>query len=186
MLTIPFLAAELLFAAIWLLARTIIWVKQKSIDWKREAILLLMFINLAVIIRYVFFPRELLDGHIQPIVFDAAEAFPFRINLRPFERLFDYYYRRDFIWNVFGNAALFVPTGIILPVLYRSLDSFWKVVLAGAFISLCVEILQLPLASRSSDVDDLILNTLGVIAGYLIYTIIKLLKSILLSAVKNI
>ena len=47
---------------------------------------------------------------------------------------------------------------------------------AGAFISLCIEILQLPFASRASDVDDLIMNTLGAAVGYGIYAVFKRLK----------
>ena len=173
MFEITFLAAELIFAAVWLIIRISIWVKQKRIDWMREAILLLMFVNLAVIIRFVFFPRELVDGHIQPLVFDAAKVFPLRISLRPFIFLFDYDNIRDIVWNVAGNFTMFIPTGIILPILYKRLNTFWKVIAAGALISLCIEILQLPFASRASDIDDLILNTFGVAVGYGIYVAIK-------------
>ena len=52
MLEISFLSAELAFTAVWLLVRIIIWIRRNSIDWKREAVLLLMYLNLAVIIRF--------------------------------------------------------------------------------------------------------------------------------------
>ena len=133
MFEISFFAAEAAFTAIWLLVRISIWIRQKSIDWKREAVLALMYINLAVIIR------------------------------------FDYDNVRDIVWNVIGNVAMFIPTGIVLPIVYRRLNSLWKVAAVGAFISLCTEILQLPFPSRASDVDDLILNTLGVVVGYGIF-----------------
>ena len=176
MLEISFLASELLFTAVWLFVRIVIWIRQRNIDWKREAVLLLMYINLAVIIRFVFFPRALVNGHIQPLVLDAAAVFPLRVNLIPFVHLFEYDSILDIIWNVVGNAVMFIPSGIVLPIVYRKLNSFWKVIAAGAFISLCIEILQLPFASRASDVDDLILNTLGVVVGYGIYAGIKRLK----------
>ena len=70
------------------------------------------------------------------------------------------------IWNVAGNAAMFIPGGIVLPIVYRQLNGFGKTVAAGALISLCIEILQLPFPSRASDIDDLILNTLGTAVGY--------------------
>ena len=82
------------------------------------------------------------------------------------------------IWNVVGNTAMFIPTGIILPIIYRKLDHFGKVISAGAFISLCVELIQLPFADRVSDVDDLILNTLGVAIGYGIYKLIRAIGGI--------
>ena len=176
MFEISFFAAESAFAAIWLLVRMIIWMRQRNIDWKREAVMSLMYIDLAVIIRFVFFPRALIDGHIQPVVFEAAATFPLRINLIPLVHLFDYGNTREIIWNVVGNAVMFIPSDIVLPVVYKQLNSFWKVVAAGAFISLCIEILQLPFASRASDVDDLILNTLGVAVGYGIYAGCKCLK----------
>ena len=162
---------ETVFTAIWLLTRIYEWVKYRSLDWKQESLLLLLYINFAVIIRFVFFPKALADGHVQPLVFDPAEAFPFRMNLVPLVHLFEYENVRDIIWNVVGNAAMFIPSGIVLPILYRKLDGFWKVVEGGALISLCIEILQLPFASRASDVDDLILNTLGVAVGYGIYAV---------------
>ncbi len=173
MFEISFLSTELAFTAIWLLVRICIWKKQNGIEWKREAVLLLMYINLAVIIRFVFFPIDLVDGHVQPLVLERTSVFPFRINLIPFVNIFNYSSIRDIIRNVIGNVAMFIPSGIVLPIVYRKVNSFWKVVAAGAFLSLCIEILQLPFPSRTSDIDDLILNTLGVVVGYGIYSAFK-------------
>ena len=173
---ISFLTAELIFTLIWIIVRIVVWIRQKRIDWKREAVLLLMYINLAVIIRFVFFPKALVNGHVQPLVYDPAAVFPFRMNLIPLVHLLDYNNARDIVWNIVGNVTMFIPSGIVLPVVYKKLNSFGKVIAAGAFISLCIEILQLPFASRASDIDDLILNTLGVTVGYGIYALIRHLK----------
>ena len=171
MIEIPFVPTELAFAALWLVLRIAVWLRQKRIDWKREALLLLMYVNLAVLLRITFFPASRVDGRVQPLVLYTAAVFPFRINWIPLVRLHDYISKRDLLLNVVGNAAMFIPGGIVLPILYRKLDSFWKVVAGGALISLCIEILQLPFTSRASDVDDLILNTLGVAVGYGIYAV---------------
>lgn len=176
MVEIPFLFLEVVFTLIWLAIRIGVWGKQKYIDWKREAVLLLMFINLAVIIRFVFFPFSKEDGQIQPLVFDIATAYPFRVNLFPLVNLFDYDSKRDLLRNVIGNVAMFVPSGIVLPIIYKRLDSFIKVILAGGGISLCIEIIQLPFSVRASDIDDLFLNTVGVMLGYGIYALIHCLK----------
>ena len=135
-----------------------------------------MFINLAVIIRLTFIPMSRMDGRVQPLIYDAAAAFPFRMNLIPFANLFDYDNRKDLLLNVIGNTAMFIPSGIVLPILYRKLNNFWKVIAAGVMISLCIEIIQLPFSVRASDVDDLILNVLGVAIGYGIYAAVKGLK----------
>lgn len=76
----------------------------------------------------------------------------------------------------FYCAIVFIPIGILLPLVDRKLDSVWKTTAAGVFISLCTEILQLPFPSRATDIDDLILNTLGIVIGYGIYAACKNLK----------
>lgn len=176
MIEIQFLFLELAFASIWLAIRFGVWVKQKHIDWKREAVLLLMYINLAVIIRFVFFPMDKVDGQVQPLIFDIATAFPFRVNLVPLVNLFDYDSKRDLLLNVIGNVAMFIPSGIVLPIIYKRLDTFIKVIFAGGGISLCIEMMQLPFSVRASDIDDLILNSVGVMLGYGIYALVRCLK----------
>ena len=176
MIEISFFAAEMIFMVIWLLLRAVVWFRQGRIDWKREAVLMLMYINLAVIIRFVFFPRALVNGRVQPLVFEAGAVFPLRVNLIPFVRLFGYGSARDIVWNVVGNTAMFIPGGIVLPVVYKKLDRFGKAAAAGAFISLCIEILQLPFAARATDIDDLILNTLGTAVGYGIFAAARRMK----------
>ena len=178
MVEIPFLFLECAFTAIWLIIRIAVWMKQKKIDRKREIVLLLMYINLAVILRFTFFPMSKVDGHIQPLVSDTAAVFPFRVNLLPLVNLFDYDSKRDLLLNVIGNAAMFVPSGIVLPIVYRGLNTHRKVISAGIGISLCIEILQLPFYDRVSDIDDLILNTIGVIVGYGIYSLLQCVRKI--------
>lgn len=173
MMEIPFLLTEACFAALWLALRIAVWCRQKRIDWKREAVLLLMYVNLAVILRYTFFPLFRLNGHVRPLVFDPAHVLPLRINWIPFLRMLDYQRRGDLLLNVAGNLALFMPSGIMLPLVYPQLHRFWKVVAAGAGLSFCIEVLQLPFQVRSSDVDDLIQNTLGVIIGYGLYLLLR-------------
>ena len=83
MIEISFLFGELVFAAIWLIIRADLWIYRKRIDWKREAMLLLMYVNLAVMIRVTFYPFFHVDGKIQPLIFDRDELFPLWINPVP-------------------------------------------------------------------------------------------------------
>ena len=172
MTEISFLAGESLFTAVWLLLRVIVWFRNGKIDWKREAQLLLMYVNLFVIIRFSFYPFFRVGGKIQPLFFEAEKIFPPRLNFVPIVHLFDYAVRKEQLINIIGNTALFIPSGVLLPVLYPKLDSLWKVLAAGKFISIGIEILQLPFPSRVTDVDDLILNMLGLVIGYGIYALV--------------
>ena len=176
MIEIPFVLSEILFALLWILLRLVVWIRQKRIDRKREGVLLLLYIDLAVLLRFVFFPLERAGGQVKPLLFDAGAILPLRVNLIPFVRLFDFASKRDLLLNVIGNVAMFIPSGIVLPVVYPRLDSFRKVIAAGAGISLCIELMQLPFRVRSTDIDDLILNTLGVMIGFGIYALVRRIR----------
>ena len=176
MIVIPFAAGSVLVAIGWILFRIAAYIKTKQLSWKREAVQLLFLVNLLVIHRMTFHPFEKLDGQVQPLIFDAATAWPFRINFIPFVNLLDYDSKRDLLLNLIGNTAMFIPTGIMTPLIYKKRNSFGKTVLTGFLISLTIEIMQLPFAVRASDVDDLILNTLGCAIGYGILTLCRLCK----------
>ena len=66
------------------------------------------------------------------------------------------------------NVVLFLPLGFLLPLLWPKQDKLWKILLAGVAFSLLIELSQL-LNIRNSDIDDLLLNTLGAIAGFALY-----------------
>ena len=72
--------------------------------------------------------------------------------------------------NLFGNVIIFIPFGFFLPMSskYRSCFAtlFWSFGL-----SLCVEIFQLLTKVGSFDVDDILLNTIGGVAGHIIFVI---------------
>ncbi len=83
---------------------------------------------------------------------------------------------RALMLNIFGNIAAFVPFGFFLPVFSKRCRRFGFVVLYSFELSLSVEIIQLVTKVGSFDVDDLILNTLGGICGYVIYHIVQRLR----------
>ena len=177
MTEISFFTGTLVILAAWLLTRTVCCLKAGAVGWKQEAKQLLFLINLIVVLRFTFYPFFKVNGQIQPLVFDPATAWPFRINWIPFVNILDYESSlKDILINIPGNIAMFLPTGILLPLIYQNMDSPKKVVLTGAAISLGIEILQLPFSSRVSDIDDLILNTTGCLLGYGILALIRRIR----------
>lgn len=172
MIEISFLSGQIFVVCGWILWR-VLANRRKTVDWKSEAKQLLFLINLLVIYRVTFHPFSKVDGQVQPLIFEWAAAWPFRMNLVPLVNLLDYESKKDLLLNVIGNFALFIPTGIVTPILYRNLDSLKKVTLTGFLISLTIEIIQLPFAVRASDVDDLILNTAGCLLGYALYRLFR-------------
>lgn len=90
-----------------------------------------------------------------------------------FYRLMRYYpgYRRAAIVNLFGNIGMFIPLGFGLPWVYKRLRRFWKTLLTAAGLIVCVELVQLVTLLGHCDVDDLILNLIGVSMGYLLWAL---------------
>ena len=162
--------------AIWLAVRVICSMKAGKLCWKRELQLMLVYICIVVVARFTFFPFSRIDGKIQPLIFNMAQIFPPRVNLIPMVNLLDYEIFREMLINVIGNTTMFIPLGIVWPSVFRKLDTHGKVIGAGVGFSLCIEILQLPFYDRVSDVDDLILNSLGFLIGYGIYLLVKVVK----------
>jgi glycopeptide antibiotics resistance protein len=82
------------------------------------------------------------------------------INFIPFPKGFD---PMEHILNV----ILFIPLGVMLGLLWKRKGYLIQAFLYGFGFSFLIECSQL-LNNRSSDIDDLILNTLGAVLGYLI------------------
>lgn len=173
MIKISYVAMVIFISIIWLVIRAVVWLKNKKITWFRELQLLLVYICIVVVVRFTFCPFGLVNGQIQPLIFDVAKMWPPRFNLIPFIYMVDYDIVGEMILNFVGNTTMFVPVGIIWPIVYNELDTHKKVIAAGVGFSLCIELLQLPFFDRVTDIDDLIMNSAGYIAGYGLYLLVS-------------
>lgn len=80
--------------------------------------------------------------------------------------------------QVIGNFIMLFPLGIYLPLLLkglRRLSGFFAVLLTSFLVSLGIEALQLATSYRSTDIDDVILNTMGACLGFIVYQLLKLI-----------
>ncbi|MDF2537000.1 MAG: putative rane protein [Herbinix sp.] len=77
----------------------------------------------------------------------------------------------SFVVNIMGNILAFAPFGFMLPLLNNKLRSFFKIAFLSIFFSLMVECLQLAFRVGIFDVDDIFLNSIGGIIGYLFFAI---------------
>lgn len=117
----------------------------------------------------------------------AAEGIPYweqvaqQINLIPFRTIENYirllHSSRE-IWvrlaliNLLGNVVMFIPLGFFLPRVFLRLQAFWKTLLTACLLISLIEALQLFTLLGSCDIDDLILNLLGVALGYGLHKLI--------------
>lgn len=104
------------------------------------------------------------------------------INLIPFKTLYEYLFVNNTsvsgwssvsILNIFANTLLFIPLGLLTPLIWEKYDSFYKILTLGLISTCLIEFIQI-FIGRSTDIDDVILNTIGVIIGYTIFKLSKI------------
>ncbi len=104
-------------------------------------------------------------------------------NLIPFKSIAEYFgrYLKDqinptsFYINIMGNLFLFFPMGVLLPCVATKLKGA-KPLLAGVGMILAVEVVQYFTARGSFDVDDIILNSVGLVLGWLVFLLFCKIK----------
>lgn len=71
------------------------------------------------------------------------------------------------------NFLLFVPYGFLLPIVFKKMKWSWNQSLFIGFLStITIEILQI-FGGRFAEIDDIITNSFGTLAGYIILSSIK-------------
>lgn len=146
--------------------------KNRKVNWYHEVVLFLFVIFIGGLASQTIIPKfELrIEG------FKIVKSRIHETNLIPFKVLFETYkevfvngHINYFLINFLGNIIIFIPFGFIIPLLWNVSNT--KVIIIGFCSSLFIEICQLFLA-RGTDIDDLMLNTFGVIIGLLIYKLL--------------
>lgn len=143
---------------------------KKKISGKKIAARIVFLIYLAVLFYLLFFS----------VFTGRSEAHQeYHYNFIPFETIRRYLglskpggsFLRFF--NVEGNVLAFLPFGFFLPFLWGRFRRIWRTVLSTALFSLIVELLQLVTKVGSCDIDDILLNTLGGVIGYLLFLFVR-------------
>lgn len=133
---------------------------------RNNPINILLLGSILFIIYLTIFPESLLGTGITPG----------GINFIPFHTIGDLLFHqsfRDFIINNIGNIILFVPFGCVLPFKFSNINSLQKGCLIGMSLSIIIEFVQLFMPNRWTDVDDVILNTLGTGIGYCLFKLLS-------------
>jgi len=74
--------------------------------------------------------------------------------------------------NLFGNIIPFMPIGLLAPLVVRSI-SWQKALVLGVVTGLTFEVMEVVFRVGIFDVDDVILNAFGVVAGYGVFVMFK-------------
>ena len=97
------------------------------------------------------------------------------LNLKPFIWISEVYEMgvAKMIQQLLLNIAMFVPYGLLLPMVFKKLRSISMQIIAVFLTTFSIEALQY-LMGRSADIDDIIMNCLGGLVGYLCFKILSL------------
>jgi glycopeptide antibiotics resistance protein len=139
---------------------------------KKFALTLILCLYLAILTKLILFKNIPLSEIIHHFNFTYDQNLWRSNNFVPFKTIYFYLFLADInlsirIENLAGNIIGFIPFGVILPLLSKRVFKLNTVILLTFCLSLTYEVLQLVFEFGSFDVDDLILNTLGGILGYL-------------------
>lgn len=110
----------------------------------------------------------------QVVTYQDVSAGMYNNNFMPFHEMTRYSFgSRLFLKNVLGNMLLFFPFGLFASY-YTKNDKGWIAFLLSLLASFTIEVTQLAIG-RAFDIDDIILNVVGGMLGFLFfYAITKL------------
>lgn len=135
--------------------------------------LLLLFAYLFILMKVLVF-KELALIRIGEITLNFWGAQKRTANLIPFKSIHHYLLRESGLLialiNIVGNILALVPLGILVPIIFSNFS--WKKVFASALASgIFIKSGQILLEVGIFDIDDILLNGLGVIIGKCIYNL---------------
>lgn len=141
---------------------------------KYKNILKVIFLLYIIVLTYFLFFSERYGR--------VATHTEYRYNLVLFKELKRFIIYREelglesFVVNIFGNICVFVPFGFMLPIISENNRKLINVTVITLIFSLAIELLQLIYKVGIFDVDDLFLNTIGGILGYLLFKMVNLIR----------
>ena len=138
----------------------------------------IFFVLYMILALYFMFFSETLD---RTMVSDE-----YRYNLTLFKEINRFWNMRyTYGWdvtvvNLLGNVVCFMPFGFLLPTVSRKkiFKNFLRVTLMAMLFSLGIETAQLLMKVGAFDVDDIFLNTVGGLAGYIFMKLTRVRKHI--------
>lgn len=144
-------------------------------EFNHKAVMKLLFIIYMCVLMYVVFFAEAMGR-------TSQDGYVYNLTpLKEIKRFMKYIWDNDALGsvarlNIFGNIIAFIPFGIYLPYTSESKLGFISTFLYTFSLSLTIELVQLITKVGSCDVDDIILNSLGGVIGYILWYIYKKLR----------
>ncbi|KAF6637520.1 VanZ family protein [Paenibacillus sp. LX16] len=130
-------------------------------------VLLILYTGLLLYWMFLGFGRTLRPGP------------PYSYNIVPFDTIRQYWRAMESfpfrVWgvNLLGNIGVFIPFGILVPIIWVSMRSIVSLLLTIVIALVILEVSQMLLGAGTMDIDDIILNVLGVLCGRVAYVLLR-------------
>ena len=146
--------------------------KTKRTQWLATCALI---VYCAVLIKFVVF-KAIPTIHIGHLRFRLAGPHTGPGNFVPFKTIVPQLIGRGNhlidIVNLIGNIIPFMPIGLLAPLVFRSI-SWQKALVVGVVTGLTFEVMEVVFRVGIFDIDDVILNGLGVMIGYGVFVMFR-------------
>lgn len=149
---------------------------------KSQSVLkVIFFLYLLLVIRLIIFKypierlSEIASSWEKGVVLKGLNSANFTL-FKTIRMYIDYAYKLNSFENLAGNVVVFIPFGFLFPYAHKWGKHFFVMLLNAFLFVLGIEVFQLFSAFGAFDVDDILLNCLGAVSGYLLYLLWKLLS----------
>lgn len=150
------------------------WFLWKKQHWQIRYWLIPVFLcYILLVMKITVFPIHIFSKEELERCREGLGAYFVYYQLIPFASIQNYFQGSGII-QLTGNVALLFPMAVFAEIFLRQRPKAWKVALGVSAVSLLIEIMQLIVSlmtqypSRVVDVDDLILNTTGIVIALLL------------------
>lgn len=163
---------------VWAIFRLYSAKLRRTLDLTKEGALLILVIYFLILIRLTIFKFSII------MISSPLNSYQYTflgvdgiINIIPFKEtvniLRDGIHNNRIIKGIILNVIYFIPLGFLLPLLFKKVNSFLKIILISTITSSLIEIIQLFTIFSVSNIDDVIFNIIGSAIGLICFKLFE-------------
>lgn len=178
MMHLNFITIVGLTIVVWAIFRLYLAKLRRTLDLTKEGALLILVIYFLILIRLTIFKFSIImissPLNSYQYTFSGVDGI---INIIPFKEtvniLKDGIHNNKIIKGIILNVIYFIPLGFLLPLLFKKINSFLKIILISTITSSLIEIIQLFTIFSVSNIDDVIFNIIGSAIGLICFKLFE-------------
>ncbi|CEK38411.1 VanZ family protein [Paraclostridium sordellii] len=178
MMHLNFITIVGLTIVVWAIFRLYLAKLRRTLDLTKEGALLILVIYFLILIRLTIFKFSII------MISSPLNSYQYTflgvdgiINIIPFKEtvniLRDGIHNNGIIKGIILNVIYFIPLGFLLPLLFKKINSFLKIILISTITSSLIEIIQLFTIFSVSNIDDVIFNIIGSAIGLICFKLFE-------------